>query len=64
MNEYQSISADQQISLMRITEERDYWRSQAIYWQDIATSLYNACKESVVISCDPMMDYEDALRSR
>lgn len=61
-NEYHSIFSDQQISNMRIAEEKDYWQSQAIHWKDVATALYNACKESMIFSCDPMMDYEDAFK--
>ena len=58
MSEEYSINLDQQQQIMRLQEERDYWKNTAITLQDIIELLQEASRNSILDLSDALMNAE------
>lgn len=61
MSDADYIHNECQLSIMRLQEDVQYWKSQAILWQDIACKLKEASYQSVLDFSDALMSYDEAL---
>lgn len=58
MTDYQYIASDLQSSLTKMTEDRDYWKSQAQNWRSLAESMHSHCREAILLLGDVMLDWD------
>ena len=61
MSEHYSINLDQQQQIMRLQEERDYWKNTALTLQDIIEVLQQASRNSILDLSDALMNAENDL---
>ena len=63
MNEYDSIINDYQLSNMRLSEELEYWKSEAQKWRDYATSIYKSSYVALLSLGDIMLEWDNITQS-
>ena len=61
MSDSDYIHNECQLTTMRLQEEKDHWKNQAILWQDIARKFQQASYQSVLDFSDALMAYDEAL---
>jgi hypothetical protein len=61
MSEEYSINLDQQQQIMRLQEERDYWKNTALTLQDIIELLQEASRNSILDLSDALMNADNDL---
>lgn len=58
MNEYNAIINDYQITNMRLSEEVEYWKSEAQNWREYATKLYSHSYQAMLSLGDVMLEWD------